>query len=120
METELGGKSAREDRMGQIGDTSSWPWQPVRPSLAQGVEGKTLIADGIKVVLTRVAPGGRFAHHRDTYGHLFYFLSGEGLVSLGEERAEIRPGMVARVEAGELHAYENTGREDLVLISINL
>ena len=106
--------------MGQVLDTSSLPWQPVRPNLAQGVEGKTLIADGVKVVLTRVAPGGRFTHHRDDYGHLFYFLSGEGLVSLGEERVEVGPGMAVQVEARELHAYKNTGREDLVLISINL
>jgi mannose-6-phosphate isomerase-like protein (cupin superfamily) len=106
--------------MGNVVDTSSLPWELVRPNLAQGVEGKTLVADGFKVVLTRVAPGGRFTHHRDDYGHLFYFLSGEGLVSLGEERLMVGPGTAVQVDAGELHAYKNTGREDLVLISINL
>jgi mannose-6-phosphate isomerase-like protein (cupin superfamily) len=106
--------------MGKVIEISSLPWQLVRPNLAQGVEGKTLLADGFKVVLTRVAAGGRFTHHRDGYGHLFYFLSGQGLVSLGEERLEVGPGVVVQVEAGELHAYKNTGREDLVLISINL
>lgn len=106
--------------MGQIVETALLPWQPVRPHLAQGVEGKTLIADGVKVVLTQVKPGGRFVHHRDDYGHLFYFISGEGLVTLEEERLVVGPGVAVRVEAGELHAYKNTGGEDLVLISINL
>ena len=71
--------------MGKILEMDSHSWQPVRPGLAQGVEGKTLLSDGIKVVLTRVAPGGRFTHHRDDYGHLFYFITGQGLVSLDEE-----------------------------------
>jgi mannose-6-phosphate isomerase-like protein (cupin superfamily) len=41
-------------------------------------------------------------------------------VSLGEEWLEVGPGMAVEVDAGELHAYKNAGREDLVLISINL
>jgi mannose-6-phosphate isomerase-like protein (cupin superfamily) len=106
--------------MGKVLETDSYPWQPVRTGLAQGVEGKTLISDGFRVVLTRVAPGGRFTHHRDDYGHLFYIVTGQGLVSLGEEWLEVGPGMAVEVDAGELHAYKNTGREDLVLISINL
>jgi mannose-6-phosphate isomerase-like protein (cupin superfamily) len=106
--------------MAKVIETASLPWELVRPNLAQGVEGKTLVADGFNVVLTRVTPGGRFTHHRDTYGHLFYFFSGQGLVSLGEERFEVGPGSAVHVDAGELHAYKNTGREDLVLISINL
>jgi mannose-6-phosphate isomerase-like protein (cupin superfamily) len=106
--------------MGQVIDTTSLPWQLVRPNLAQGVEGKTLLDDSHKVILARARPGGRFTHHRDEYGHLFYFISGEGLMSLGEDLIEVEPGVAILVEAGELHAYKNTGREDLVLISINL
>jgi mannose-6-phosphate isomerase-like protein (cupin superfamily) len=106
--------------MGKVIETSLLPWQLVRPNLAHDVEGKTLVADGLKVILARVAPGGRFTHHRDDYGHLFYFLSGQGLVWLGEERREVGPGFAVQVNAGELHAYKNTGREDLLLISINL
>jgi quercetin dioxygenase-like cupin family protein len=106
--------------MGKVIETASVPWQPVRPSVAQGVEGKTLTGDGVKVVLTRVRPGGRFTHHRDDYGHLFYFMSGEGLVSLGDERIKVGAGTAVQLEAGELHAYKNVGSDDLVLISINL
>lgn len=63
-------------------------WQPVRPDVARGVYGKTLLADGVKVVLTRLAPGARFSMHRDSYDHLFYFLGGEGLVWVEEKQLD--------------------------------
>jgi quercetin dioxygenase-like cupin family protein len=106
--------------MGQIVDVTELEWQPVRPDAAHGVYGKTLLVDGVKIVLTRVAPGGGFSMHRDDYGHLFYFLSGEGLVWVEENRHRARPGLLVRVAAGELHAYENTGTTDLVILSVNV
>ncbi len=95
-------------------------WQPVRPQLTHGVFGKTILDDGVKVVLTRVAPGGKFATHRDDYSHVFYFLSGEGVVTVADSRFDAKPDLVVRVTAGELHSYENTGTEDLMLISLNV
>ncbi len=101
-------------------DISNLDWQPVRPNVTTGVFGKRLLADGVWVVLTRVAPGGKFATHRDDYGHLFYFLSGEGIVRVGDEQIVARHGVVVQIEPGEPHAYENTGSQDLVLLSLNL
>ncbi len=71
-------------------------------------------------MLTKVVPGGKFSVHRDNYHHLFYFLSGEGIVQVEDKQVVARPGLTVRVEAGEMHAYENTGTEDLVLLSLNL
>jgi len=99
---------------------SSLEWNPVRPEITSGVSGKAMLDGPLKVVLTRVAPGGKFRTHVDAYGHLFYFLSGEGLVWVGGEQAEARPGVVTRIAAGVAHAYENTGTEDLVLVSLNI
>ena len=106
--------------MAEVFQSDSVAWEPVRPAIAQGVYGRTLLADGVKAVLTRVAPGGKFAMHKDNYAHLFYFLSGEGIVSVGEQHYEAQAGLVLRVAAGEAHAYENTGTEGLVLLSLNL
>ena len=106
--------------MGALFDVATLEWQPVRPGITAGVLGKALLDGALKVVLTRVEPGGRFRPHVDSYGHLFYFLSGEGALWVGGERAEARPGLVARIDAGVEHAYENTGEEDLVLVSLNL
>jgi mannose-6-phosphate isomerase-like protein (cupin superfamily) len=106
--------------MGEIVDVASLGWRPVRPDVAREVYGKTLLAEGVKVVLTRVAPGGGFSTHWDDYGHLFYFLGGEGLVWVRERQCLARAGLAVRVAAGEAHAYENTGADDLVLISVNV
>lgn len=106
--------------MSNVFDLAGVAWQPVRPEITTGVFGKAMLDGGLKAVLTRVAPGGKFRTHKDDYGHLFYFLSGRGAVWVAGERTEARPGLVARIEAGVEHAYENTGTEDLVLVSLNI
>ena len=106
--------------MGEVFDIASLEWEPVRPDVAHGVYGKTLLADGIKIVLTRVTVSGRFDMHQDNYGHLFYFLSGEGLVWIKDKQFRVVPGLVVRVPTGEPHAYENKGNQDLMLISVNI
>ena len=100
--------------------TDALDWQALRPDVAHGVFGKTLLDDGTKMMLVRVEPGGGFASHCDGYGHLFYFLSGEGSVRVGEEESRARPGLVVRVAAGEAHSYENGGAAELLLISVNV
>lgn len=106
--------------MAEFIEDDSLAWQPVRPEIAHGVSGKVLLAGPTRAVLTRVAPGGRFAPHCDPYAHLFYILSGQGEVIAGEERRAVGPGSVVRIAAGELHGYENGGEADLLLISLNL
>ncbi len=106
--------------MGKVFDANSIGWQPVRPEVTDAVFGKTLLDGNVKAVLTRVAPGGKFRKHRDKYAHLFYFLSGEGVLLIGGEKFTVRTGHMAQIDAGELHGYENAGDEDLILISMNL
>jgi mannose-6-phosphate isomerase-like protein (cupin superfamily) len=106
--------------MSEVVEVESLQWELVRPEITHGVFGKTLLAHGVKTVLTRVAPGGKFAQHKDHYGHLFYFLSGQGVMQIAEKQFAAQAGLVVRIAPGEPHAYENTGTEDLVLLSLNL
>jgi quercetin dioxygenase-like cupin family protein len=106
--------------MSRLIDTDALDWQPVRPELTHGVSGKLLLDAATRIVLTRVEPGGIFPPHRDAYGHLFHFLSGAGVLTLGDQRKVVGPGISVQIEAGELHGYENNGKEDLLLISVNL
>ncbi|MDR3669900.1 MAG: cupin domain-containing protein [Holophaga sp.] len=106
--------------MDEVFSLSNLEWKPVRPEITTGVFGKTLREGDLKAVLTRVVPGGKFRMHTDPYGHLFYFFGGEGLVWVAGERSQARAGVVARIEAGVQHAYENTGQEDLLLVSLNI
>lgn len=106
--------------MGSMLDLNGGEWKTVRPDVAEGVLGKTLLDKGVKAVVTRVAPGGRMGMHRDSYGHLLYFLGGTGLVGVGDDRYDVRPGISVSIAAGEEHFYHNTGIDDLTLISFNI
>ena len=106
--------------MSRFIDTNDQDWQAVRPELTRGVSGKLLRDGATRIVLTRVVPGGLFPPHRDSYAHLFHFLSGVGVAQLGEQRIEVGSGICLQIDAGELHGYENSGEEDLLLISVNL
>lgn len=106
--------------MGKRIDTNMLEWQPVRPELTRGVTGKLLRDGSTRIVLTRVEPGGSFPAHRDDYAHLFHFLSGTGVVHLEGQQLDVGSGECVQVDAGELHGYENPGKEDLILISMNL
>jgi len=106
--------------MEQAFDLATLPWKTVRPEVTSGVFGRALLDGKVKAVLTRVESGGGFRTHTDAYAHLFYFLSGEGYLWIDGERTAARPGVVARIPAGVPHAYENAGKDDLVLLSMNL
>lgn len=96
------------------------PWRAIRPELTSGVSGKLLLDGAMKIVLTKVAPGGVFRPHRDSYGHLFHVLAGRGVATVEDRQYPLAEGIVVNVAAGELHGYENCTDKDLVLISVNL
>ena len=106
--------------MAKVFDSADASWLAVRPDVASGVLGATLLRQGVTMQLVRVAPGGGFAPHQDDYGHLFYFLTGEGTVTVAHQAYPIRPGLVVEVAAGESHSYSNSGSDELNLISVNI
>ena len=106
--------------MARIQNQAFLPWQPVRPELAREIFGKTLLDGATRMVLTRVAPGGGFAPHEDSYDHLFYVLEGSGLVSADDYEYSVGPGSIVHIAAGERHGYSNSGPDELLLISVNL
>ena len=46
--------------------------------------------------------------------------AGEGRVAAFLAATAARAGLVARIPAGVPHSYENAGKDDLVLLSMNL
>lgn len=106
--------------MSKVFEISSIPWEPVRPEITTGILGRSLLDGDVKATLTRVAPGGKFRKHKDKYGHLYYFIQGEGTLQVGTEQLTVKPGLVVQIAPGEQHAYENTGPGDLLLLSLNL
>jgi mannose-6-phosphate isomerase-like protein (cupin superfamily) len=53
-------------------------------------------------------------HHRAE--ELYYITAGRGLMTLGEEKFEVKPGDTICISPGEAHCLENIGEEELVLL----
>jgi mannose-6-phosphate isomerase-like protein (cupin superfamily) len=96
------------------------PSTPVRPEIANGITGKTMLDSATKMVYTRVEPGGGFAPHVDAYDHLMYIVSGSGIAVAGGVDYQLEPGLMLEIEAGEEHCYRNTGSDVMELISLNI
>lgn len=107
----------------RVYDIKEQSFTATREDLTAGVSGFSLLPQESlisKIILTRVKPGGEFLSHRDSYHHLFYFIKGEGEISLAGENYEIKPGRVVEIPAGEIHGYKNTADDEMLLLTINI
>ncbi len=65
----------------------------------------------------RVAPGERTAPHRHLQTEeLYYFLAGEGAMTLGAETFAVTAGDTVRIAPGVAHSVRNTGRVPLRIL----
>jgi len=98
-------------------------WSKIREELTERVYGKSLIPKewtNVTISLTKLDPKGEFRNHIDSYHHVFYFLKGVGVGYINNEEYEIKPELVVEIPAGIAHGYKNTGKEELILLTINI
>ena len=99
------------------------PWEPFGGKTRE-VYRKSLSSQafpsGFKASLTMAKPGGEFPDHVDPYAHIFYILEGAGEATVEGERIPWEKGTALTVPAGKKHGYRNTGKKDLLLITLNL
>jgi mannose-6-phosphate isomerase-like protein (cupin superfamily) len=64
-----------------------------------------------------VQPGGETAeHYHPRAEEIYYFVSGEGTMRLGDEQAPVRAGDCVVIAPGTRHKLFNAGTEPLVLL----
>jgi len=66
------------------------------------------------VHVVRVTKGS--AHYHEGYDEVYYVLSGRGQLAVEKESYALRPGAVAVIPAGSVHALEAEGDEPLEFI----
>ena len=81
---------------------------------------KQAFPSNFKASLTLAKPGGEFPEHADPYTHIFYIIEGEGEAWVEGNKIIWRSGTALTVPAGKKHGYRNTGKRDLLLITLNL
>ena len=68
----------------------------------------------------RVEPGIRTELHKLSVDEWYVMSSGSGLVEVGGEKVEVKPGDIVRIPAGTPQRIRNTGEDDLVFQCICL
>ncbi len=97
-------------------------WSDLKLQAARGFEYKALIGaeytSAYNVELVRLEPGDESVTHVEPYRHAFYFLSGNGEVTIENETSAVQAGTVCLINAGEKHSLLNTGAEIMLIITI--
>ncbi|MHA1125074.1 MAG: cupin domain-containing protein [Candidatus Heimdallarchaeota archaeon] len=107
----------------QIYSLDNVDWNEVRPDIAINILSKSLLPkkwSDTKMVFTKVLPDGEFSDHIDNYHHVLLFLKGTGTVKIDDMEYEISPNTVVEIPAGVKHSYKNKGKDELLLITVNI
>jgi quercetin dioxygenase-like cupin family protein len=99
------------------------PWEPFGGKTREIYRkplSKLSFPSNFKASLTLAKPGGDFPEHADPYTHIFYILEGEGEAWMEGEKIAWKAGTALTVPAGRKHGYRNSGKTDLLLITLNL
>jgi len=61
-------------------------------------------------------------HHHDNVEEVYLFTQGEGLIEIRKDKdiatLHVRGGSIIRIPPGWFHQVENTGKRDLIFISV--
>lgn len=63
-------------------------------------------------------PGGGMPRHTNTVEHEQYVLRGHAKIGIGEDLYEVKAGDTVFIPAGEIHFYENIGKEPFEFLCI--
>jgi mannose-6-phosphate isomerase-like protein (cupin superfamily) len=79
---------------------------------------KDPVAVGYSLARAEVGPGERTLPHRLRTTEVYYILEGRGLMSVGDERAEVGPGDAVVIPPGEAQSIENGGAGVLAFLCV--
>jgi mannose-6-phosphate isomerase-like protein (cupin superfamily) len=65
-----------------------------------------------------VAPKRKLLGHEDPMEEIYIIQSGQGLMQVGQEVCEVKPGDAIHIPIGEYHELTNTGDEDLTILVV--
>ena len=72
-----------------------------------------------RIIPTVIHPGGSIGMHTQNSGDdLNYILSGEGKAICDGDGEELKPGVMHICPKGSEHSIINTGKEDLVMLTV--
>ena len=101
----------------RVRSTPSPQWSRLPAEQAAGVEGKVLYKDDrIILAMLRFAETSTITPHAADFDVEVVCLSGSGMTSVGDERAELREGQTVRWPAGMVHGLWTEAEEMVTLM----
>ena len=75
--------------------------------------------DSYRIISTAIQPGGSIGTHKQESGDdMNYIISGTGKAFCDGVQENLRPGIMHICPKGSKHSIVNTGKEDLVMLTI--
>jgi mannose-6-phosphate isomerase-like protein (cupin superfamily) len=65
-----------------------------------------------------VPPGNKLLGHVDPMEEIYIIQKGRGLMQVGEEICEVKPGDAIHIPIGDYHELTNTGGEEMTLLVV--
>ncbi len=65
-----------------------------------------------------MAPGKKLIGHVDPMEEIYIIQSGQGLMQVGEETYEVKPGDAIHIPIGFFHELTNTGKKELTILVV--
>ncbi|MBW1711393.1 MAG: cupin domain-containing protein [Deltaproteobacteria bacterium] len=80
--------------------------------------GNDLTSPGISLAQAELAPGKATLPHRLDFLEIYFIMIGNGLMHVGEESAEVKPGQAIYIPPGEIQFIENLGSGLLTFLCV--
>ena len=98
----------------------------VKPEEVSGAKGTTIRwlisrddgAPNFAMRMFEMQPGGEIPLHDHPWEHEIFILSGNGMVTIGDDEVKVRPNMVIYVPPNVPHSYKNEGEEPLRFLCV--
>lgn len=87
-------------------------------AIAQMILDRRVLKEIGFLAIARMEPGKDISSHVDPMEEIYMVLSGTGLMRVGDEEKEVRPGDATWLPKGLPHSLVNTGQEDLVILVV--
>lgn len=79
---------------------------------------KAQVQLGYSLAVGRLSPGAQSKPHRLTSSEVYYFLGGEGRVTIGDQQVVVKKGAVVYVPPGATQFVDNLGEDDLEFVCL--
>jgi len=91
------------------------------PRVPFQLDGRIMLSiPSLEIIELNLKPGEAVPKHINDFDVAIYILHGQGMLETGIDFAEVRPGMLAEIGAGEERGLKNSGNKDFKVLVMKI